>query len=731
MKTVITALLIAAASAATSLAANVSNMADLAPFVYPNNYAKTVAKPYFAPDGLSYLKLSADKKQVVRVDLKTGKETETVMDVNNTRETSLTSTITSFAMSPDGSKLLIATDREPIYRRSFWAKYYIYEIRTRLLHPLSEEFDKQRSPIFSPNGRMVAFVAPDNNIYIKKIDFNTESPVTKDGKVDAVINGVPDWVYEEEFTTSCSMAWSPDNTVLCYLKYNEAEVPSYSFPLYEGACNPLTQYALYPGSFTYKYPVAGEKNSVVTLHSFDVDNRKTKNLELAGRDIEYVPRIDFGGDDSNRLMVVTLNRDQNRMEIFATNPRSGISKSILTEQSDAWIPTETYEDITYGATDFVVLSARTGFTHAYAYSYAGQLLRTITSGNYDVKTYYGTDAKGNTYVQTNATGPVNKVVTRIDAKGRSKDLTPAEGTASAWFDPSMANYAVTYSSSTQPPVVTLYSAPADKKLRELANNNDLAAKYASAPKAEFIKLTTDDGVTLNGYMIKPSDFNASRKYPMIIQQYSGPGSQEVLNAWKVDWTQYAAQQGYVVMCVDTRGTGGRGREWETIVYKNLGHYETIDLQGAARWAAKLPYIDGKRIGITGWSYGGYQTLMAVTTGNSPFAAAVAVAPVTNWRYYDSIYAERYMLTPQQNSLGYDESAPTSHVANLSIPLLIMHGTADDNVHLFNTMQYVSELQAKGKFCDMFLYPNMNHSIYGCDSRLNVYSKLLDYFNKNL
>lgn len=734
MKIFATAVILAASGLLSLSAApkrtNISDFSELTPFVYPSNRVRSVPKPYFMPDGQNYLKLSDDGKRVVKCGIRDGAEVETVMDVTHTRQSTINE-IEDFVLSPDGSKLLILTSIEPIYRRSSRAVHYIYELRTRILTPLSDEHQPQRAPLFSPDGRMVAFVAGDNNIYLKKLDFGTEVAVTTDGLVNSIINGVPDWVYEEEFSTAQSMAWAPDCLTLCYLKYNETDVPTYSFPLYEGACDPMRQYSLYPGSFTYKYPVAGEPNSKVSLHSYDVDNRKTKDLPLPGSSIEYIPRIRFTPQSESRLIVTTLDRAQRHMELVSVNPKSGVCKSILTEQSEAWLNPDTYENLTFLPAGMLVLSARTGFTHAYLYSYEGQLKRTITSGDYDVKDFYGCDAKGNYYFQTTATGSINRVITRVDVKGVSRHITPANGHASAWFAPTMDHYAVTYSNSTTPPVCTLYTAPADKKVRVLEDNSGIAAKYASAPKPEFVTVTTAEGVAMDAYIIKPVDMDASKRYPLIITQYSGPGSQQVIDRWNMDWTQFAAMHGYVVMCVDPRGTGGKGRKWETIVYKNLGHYETIDIQGAARWAASLPYVDSGRIGLTGWSYGGYQTLMSVSTPSSPFACAVAIAPVTDWRYYDTIYSERYMLTPQENEDGYRESSPINRLQDMNIPLLIMHGTADDNVHLMNTMQYVSVMQSHGRFCDMFLYPNMNHSINGCNTRLNVYSKMLDYFDKNL
>lgn len=737
MKQAIAAFSILIAAAAPTLGAASSEatiISDLAPYVYPKNSAPVPERPCFAPDG-SYLRLTDDGMRIERCDLASGSVTETVMDVATTREGRLPGKIEKFILSPDGTKILVATGVESIYRHSYRARWYVFQLKGRLLHPLSETQPTQRAPLFSPDGRMVAFTGADNNIYLHKIDFGTEVPVTKDGAIDRVINGVPDWVYEEEFATDCSMAWAPDNQTLCYLKYTETDVPAYTFTLYEGTCDPRPQYALYPGSFTYKYPVAGQPNSVVTLHSYNVDNRKNFDISLSGvPDMEYIPRIAYGGDDPSRLMVVTLNREQNHMELLSVNPRSGVSRSVLSEKSEAWLPTATYEQLTFEADGFTVLSARTGYQHAYRYSYAGAQTATLTSGDYNVTAYYGADLKGNRYVQTTSTGSINRVITRIDPKGVARNLTEAEGWSSAWFNPDMTACCLTYSSSATPPVSTLANPVNGKVIRTIDDGSAIAARYPGLPAREFTTITTDEGVTLNAYVIKPTGFDPSRRYPVILTQYSGPGSQEVVNRWKVDWTQYAAKQGYVVLCVDPRGTGGKDRDFETAVYKRLGELETTDLRGAVRKFARESYVDADRIAVTGWSYGGYETLMACTAtfgGSNPFAAAVAIAPVTDWRYYDTIYAERYMLTPGQNGDGYTSSAPLSYAANLDIPLLIIHGTADDNVHLMNTMQYVSVMQQAGRLCDMLLYPDMNHSINGCDARLSVYSKMLRYIDRAL
>ncbi|MBD5250293.1 MAG: S9 family peptidase [Barnesiella sp.] len=726
MKKILTTILSLSTLSATAVSA-VKVDTGMAPYVYPGNTAASPAEMTFDPDGTTYLAYMPDDMAVKRFDLKTGKEVETVMDLTHTRGTSLKS-IEGFTLSPDGSKLLLTTGKKMIYRRSFTAAYYVYEIRTRMLTPLSDDHAVQRSPLFSPDGRMVAFVAEDNNIYVKKLDYGTEVAVTRDGAPGTVINGVPDWTYEEEFTTSCSMSWAPDNLTLCYLKYNESDVPAWTFPLYEGTCNPMTEYALYPGSYSYKYPVAGEPNSVVTLHSYDVETRKIKDIALPGNDIEYIPRMAYAYDAS-RVIVTTLDRDQRRIELFAVNPRSGVAKSIYTETSDAWIPSVTYENLTLSPDGFTLISCRTGYNHLYTYNYSGALTRTVTSGDYNVTAYYGSDATA-VYYQSTSAGAINRVVEAVDSKGKVTRLTPAEGWASARFTPAMNYMVLDYSTASTPPVYTLCT-PKGKSVRTLEDNAAYASRYASAPQKEFITVPGADGTTLNAYIIKPKHFDPSKRYPVIMNQYSGPESQEVTCRWRMDWPQYAAEQGYVVVCVDPRGTGGRDRAFTTCVYKQLGRYEAADLIAAARHFASLPYVDSSRIGITGWSYGGYQTLMTISKPDSPFAAAVAIAPVTSWRYYDTVYAERYMLTPAQNESGYESSAPISYVDNMNIPLLIMHGTSDDNVHLFNTMQYVSKLQAAGRWCDMFLYPDMNHSINACDARLNVYSRMMDYFNRNL
>lgn len=716
------ALAVPAAEAASPRGVSVESVSQ---FVYPNNVTKTPGSFTYMPDGLTYLKITDKGTRITSYDTATGNEQAVILDLANTRETKISS-IEGFSLSPDASMILVWRNKQSVYRRTFTAEYYVYNVKRNILLPLSTEHPRQMSPLFSPNNRMVAFVA-DNNIYLKKLDYNSEVAVTTDGRRNEIINGVPDWTYEEEFSTSVSMSWAPSSDMLCYIKYDETDVPLYSFPLYQGSCNPLDEYALYPGSYSYKYPVAGQPNSKVSVHSYDIDTRKTKPVTISAPGVEYIPRIEYV--PNGQMLITTLNREQNRLEIYSANPRSTVVKSILVEESRTWIEPATYEDLHVESASFVMLSSRSGYNHLYRFSFTGQLQAQLTRGDWDVTAYYGTDALGNMYYQSTREGAVNRTVTRVDRKGLESTVGEAKGTTSLTFAPAMNFFTMSYSNSTTAPAYTLYNSKL-KKLRVLEDNAEVASRYASAPRREF--LTIKSGANeLNAYMVKPADFRSSGRYPVIMWLYNGPGSQEVLNRWSVDWQQAAVAEGFIVVCVDGRGTGGRGRAFQDVVYGNLGNYETVDQINAARYLASLPYVDADRIGVCGWSYGGYETLMCAQADDSPFAAAVAIAPVTDWRYYDTVYTERYMNTPQANIEGYIESAPLTHTSKMGCNLLLMSGTADDNVHMSNTIEYVSRLQSSGKLCDMLLFPNMNHSIYGCDSRALVYTNMIRFFKNNM
>jgi dipeptidyl-peptidase-4 len=475
--------------------------------------------------------------------------------------------------------------------------------------------------------------------------------------------------------------------------------------------------------------VAGQKNSIVTLHSYDVETRKVKDIAFPDTRIEYIPHIEYG-PNAEFLVVATLNRDQNHYEIYSVNPKSTVVRSIYVEDSKSWINTRSYEDLYVGSDYFIVNSWKSGYCQLYKINYNGVQLAQLTSGDFDVTDYYGTDAEGNYYYQVAAPTPLDRTVKRVDKKGRITDLSTAKGYSAASFSPNMSYLMLTHSSTTQPPVYTLMTS-AGKELRVLEDNKDYSTRFASKLATREFFTMESDGNQLNGYIIKPEGFSASKKYPVVMYQYSGPESQEVLDKWSVDWQDAFAKAGYVVACVDGRGTGGRGRDFCDVVYRHLGYYETIDQLAAAKYIGSLPYVDSARIGIFGWSYGGYETLMAATDKSAPYKAAVAVAPVTDWRFYDSIYAERYMLTPQQNEDGYTQSAPLQRASSLNCNLLLMYGTADDNVHPANSIEFVSRMQQAGKLCDMLIFPNMNHSINGCNARSVVYGKMLDWFNKNL
>lgn len=699
---------------------------ELAPYCAP---ASTPASTdiVFMPDGTSCLERSDDGKRLVVKEIANGAERNVLFDVTHTRETVLPD-FEGFIVSPDASKILVWRNSEQIYRHSSTAQYYVYEVRSRLLKPLSVEHPRQSVPLFSPDSRMVAFVA-ENNIYAAKLDYGTEVAVTTDGEAGKIINGASDWTYEEEFGVTSLMAWAPDNLTLCYVRFDESNVPLYTLPLYQGTCNPKDQYALYPGEMSYKYPVAGQANSAVSLHSYDVETRKTKQVEFPEGNPHYIPRIAYGPKET-QLMVSTLNRDQNRFELFMANPKSTVVRSVYTQESKAWIEPQVYEQLVFENDNFVIASSQDGYTRFYSYSYTGAPLATISQAGIDATDYYGMDAAGNRYFRAAAPRPLDRTVYRLTRKGIYEPVSPDHGTASAVFAPGCTAYALTYSNTTTPPKTTLHRADG-KQLRVIEDNKAYADRAMPLLQNKEFFTVPSAGYELNAYMVKPSNFDPSRRYPVIMSQYSGPGSQQVLDKWTLDWEAYYASKGYIVVCVDGRGTGGRGVEFRTCVYRHLGEYETVDQIAAARHIASLPYVDASRIGIYGWSYGGYEALMCATDDNSPFAAATAVAPVTDWRFYDTAYTERYMLTPQQNETGYNASSVLNRALHLSCPLLLMYGTADDNVHPANSLQLVSTFQSAGIMCDMFVFPNMNHSINGCNARQVVYARMLEFFDNKL
>ncbi|MCH5328063.1 MAG: S9 family peptidase [Coprobacter sp.] len=679
-------------------------------------------------DGVHYLQKSDDGKKIVKYAYSTGKAVETVFDSGTARECPF-ETFSGFIVSPDETKLLLYTDVEPIYRRSFKANYYTFEIKRNLVKPLSDK-GKQQIATFSPNGRMVAFVR-DNNIFLKKLDYDTESAVTTDGLQNRIINGATDWVYEEEFSETSTLSWSPDDKILAYMRFDETDVPEYSIQMFEGLYPRMSQYVLYPGEFTYKYPVAGQKNSTVGVYTYTVETRAVKKMDVPVDEDGYIPRICFTRNPE-QLAVMTFNRQQNCFRIYAANPRSGISKLLLQEQNDAWIEADIKDYVTFYPDFFIVASEKDGYRHLYQHSLTGALIRRLTKGEWEVTGYLGYDSKGEFYFESDAEGPLYRAIYKVDTKGKITKLSSHKGTNNAQFNPSCTYFINSYSNAGTPVKYTVNDRQG-KELRTLEDNSALASLLSTVSYArkEFFTFKNDVGIELNGYMMKPLGFDPAKKYPLVMVQYSGPGSQLVVDAWAFNWEQALAAEGFVVACVDGRGTGGRGESFMKSVYMKLGVSEAEDQIAAARYLSAQSYIDGKNIAIWGWSFGGYMTLMSMSMSSGVFKAGVAVAPVTDWRYYDTVYTERYMRTPAENMDGYLASSPLEKAGNLSGNLLIISGTADDNVHYLNTLQYSEALVQAGKQFDMQIYANRDHSIFGGNTRLHLYTKIVGFLKTRL
>ena len=638
-------------------------------------------------DGTSYAAVSDDGRRIEVFSYKTGKAISTLFSLDAVKGDLRIDDFDGYALSENEKKILLWNNSEQIYRHSFTAEYYVYDILRSTLKRVSAD-GPQRNATISHDGRMVAYTR-DNNIYISNLDYGTDNAVTTDGKVNSIIYGSPDWAYEEEFGMQNSMCWSTDDSVLAFIRFDESKVPVYTFDRYKSYCeeNPLSD--IYPDAYSYKYPLAGYPNSTVSVHAYNVDNRTTKKMDLPIGE-GYVPMLSFDGEGKN-LMAMLLNRDQNRLDLYKVNPGSTVASLVITEMSDAWLSPEAYKMVRYSINSFVIGSERSGWRHLY---YSGNLKRAITSGEWNVTAYYGRDARtGTDYIQTTMRGAVNRNVASVDSKGRITVLNDIDGTENAWFSGNFDYYLRKYSNAVTPPVYTICNSRG-KSLIDIESNREYAAKYSSVPKMEFTTVPNAEGEAMNACLIKPADFDSSRRYPLMMYQYNGPDSQTVLNEWKMDGVYYIASQGYVVAMVDGRGTGNRSRKWANAVYRNLGHLETADQIAGARNIAKLPYIDAERMACFGWSYGGYMTLMELTAADSPFKAGVSMAPVTDWRLYDSIYTERYMSTPQANPSGYDSASALDRTGNLNARLLIMSGTSDDNVHFYNTLKYTSKLRRK-------------------------------------
>lgn len=686
-------------------------------------------------DGESYTQLSADGRQIVRRSFRTGEELGVMFDVAQARGPVKLQRIDGYTMSPDESRILLQTQTRAIYRRSYTATHYIYSVANKKFEPLSDG-GPQQTPRFSPDGNCIAF-AREGDLYVVKLLFGgAETRVTKDGKRNAVLNGTPDWVNEEEFSTNCSYDFSADSKMLAWVRYDESAVPVYDMQMFKGLAPALEGNSEYPSAYSYKYPVAGVRNASVKVLSYDLKNRVTRELQVPLDSDGYIPRIHFTSDPE-RLAVVTLNRHQDRMDIYMVNPRSTLARLALRETSEKYVREAGYTGLQFYPDHFALLSSRTGFQHIYAYTLDGKLERPVTQGNYDVTQFYGLNAKAGTfYYAARVDGATKQSVYSTDLKGRTRCLTPEGGTNNATFSATMQHFMNVHSSATQPPVTTLREATG-KVNKTLLDNEALKARLTPLlGQKEFFSFTTPDGVQQNGWMIKPRDFDPAKRYPVVMYQYSGPGSQEVTDSWNMGFMgggvfeSYMAQQGFIYACVDGRGTGGRGADFEQCTYLNLGDLESKDQVEAALYLGSLPYVDKERIGIWGWSFGGFNTLMSMTDGRPVFRAGVAVAAPSSWRYYDTVYTERYMRTPQENAAGYDRS-PVNRAAALNGDLLLIHGTADDNVHVRNLYEVSEALVQADKPFAMHVYTNRNHNIYGGNTRYHLFKKLCSFFEEKL
>lgn len=678
-------------------------------------------------DGKTYAMVSEDGRKIEIYSYQTGKKTGTLFDLDAVKGDLKIDSFDGYDISDNGRKILLWNDVKGIWRYSYTAEYYVYDTMRSTMQRVSEK-GAQRGATMSHDGLRVAYVR-DNNVFISNLDYRTDIAVTTDGELNKISYGAPDWVYEEEFGVQCTLCWSGDDQTLAFMKWNESEVPEYSFDIYRSFCDPEPLGDPYPKSFSYKYPLAGYRNSTVAVLAYDLNTRVTKEMDLKIGVDDYVPDIRFDGK-GERLMVMKLNRDQNDLRIFSVNPASTVATQVYAEQSKTWLSREVYTMVKYADNSFVIASQKSGWTHLYEYGYNGKLLRQLTSGDFNVTAYYGKSAVGTHYFQTTKLGAVNRNVASVDAKGVLRLLHDTPGWESCAFSADCSYYMRSWSDLANPPQYTIWSA-AGKKTADLQLNEAYAARFASAPRFELTKVKNAVGEDMDAMIMKPSGFTESGKYPLLMYQYNGPESQQVTNRWHLDGLNFIAQSGYVVAIVDGRGTGGRSEEWCKCVYMHLGRYETEDQIAGANNIAALPYVDASRMSLFGWSYGGYMTLMEMSAENSPFKCGVAMAAVADWRWYDSIYTERFMRTPAQNEAGYNEASAMGRTHRLKGRLLIMSGSSDDNVHFYNTLKYTSKLSYEGHLFDMMVFTGMDHSLRKCNARTQLYRKVVDFLNTNL
>lgn len=700
---------------------------------WPQTYA--AIKPM--ADGEHFARMSSDRTMILMGSFKDGSIVDTLFNAATARGFDK-KRIDGYQFSPDESRILLQTNTVGIYRNSFTAEHYIFSRKNNKVAPLSQN-GAQQVPKFSPDGTMIAFVR-NNDIFLVKLLFdNSESQITTDGAAGKIINGIPDWVNEEEFMTNCSYDFSADSKVIAYVKYDESEVMMYDMPMYLPTGKENVAMEPFCAPYSFKYPVAGAANSKISVHSFEIKSRKTRQLNVPIPEEGYIPRIKFT-DDANTLAVLTLNRHQNVMDIFAVNPLSGISKRIVREESDTYLNEQVYANIEFIGDHFILHSERSGYNQLYLYTTGGELVRPITEGNFEVKEFFGWDKKKNEfYYRSNEGSPMRDNIYKVNAKGKKTQLTKGEGSNSAVFSNGLKYFINTFSNINTPHIVTT-NDNSGKTIKTLIDNKALVESLAKfdMPTKEFFTFNTTDGTQLNGWMVKPADFDESKQYPVVMFQYSGPYSQQVNDSWYIGnygnamFESYMASEGFIMVCVDGRGTGGRGTEFGKCTYLNIGKYEPSDQVEAAKYLGSLPYVDKNNIGIWGWSFGGYNTIMSMSQDDAVFKAGVAVAAPTDWRFYDTVYTERYMRTPKENKEGYDNGSAIVNADKLHGKLLLVHGTADDNVHLRNMIRYTHALNQANKEFEMALYPDSNHSIYhGSNTRFHLFTRIAKFFIENL
>ncbi len=673
-----------------------------------------------------YTVLNSDRatksQQIDLYDFATLKKVSTLIDTKNFAE--LADGIDSYNFSKDEKQILIANNSNQIFRHSFTADYFLYNISTKVLTKILEQVQE---PTFSPDGTKIAF-AKGNNLFIYEVNSKKISQVTSDGKKNAIINGITDWVYEEEFAFVRAFDWSADSKKLAFIRFDESQVPEFSMNVF--------QKDLYPSVETFKYPKAGEKNAEVSLHIYNTNLNISKKIDIGNYADFYIARMKWT-NDANILSAQILNRHQDNLDLIFVDGNSGATKVVLNEKDKAYV--DVTDNLTFlQDNSFIWTSEKDGFNHIYLYDKTGKLKNQVTKGNWEVTSYYGFDEKTKTvFYQSVEKGSILRDVYKISLDGKKKvKLSQQIGTNSATFSPDFTYFINTYSSVTVPTTYTLNSSKDGKQVQSIVDNSTLLDKLKKydLPTKEFFELTTEKGHKLNAWMIKPKDFDASKKYPVFMTQYSGPGSQEVANNWLDTndmWFMMLSQQGYIVACVDGRGTGYKGAAFKKCTQKELGKYEVEDQIDAAKVIGNYAYVDKTRIGIFGWSYGGFMSSNCLFKGADVFKMAIAVAPVTNWRFYDSIYTERYMQTPQENASGYDDNSPINHVNKLKGNFLLIHGTADDNVHVQNSMQMIEALVQANKQFDWAIYPDKNHGIYGGKTRIQLFNKMTNFIKEKL